>query len=139
MANNELHEAAERLRRMRGLELCEVIYPGGDWERQCEDDTELVIDAHLAKHPPDDDEPIMGDWLREIGLSQLDSANWPITNISEPIWIELEKFEGWSVWLVTLDETPVRLRWIETRGQLRRLMSALGTETGKGSAKGGDA
>jgi hypothetical protein len=135
---DDVKEAAERLRRLRGSESGAAVYefvpiplPAGGfmWPGEAmarhERDRALVERAYLALVPADSDEPITAEWLREMGFTIDD-------------WLEGE----WAADLETDGRNSVRIFWdgtacidlcdtffpCPTRGQLRQLLSALGIQ-----------
>lgn len=81
-----------------------------------------VVNAWLAEHPSDDDEPVTEEWLREIGFTYDDE--WGATYIygykTFPLWYEDLCGEwGWG---------EAELPSPKTRGDVRRLCRALGIE-----------
>ncbi len=75
----ELRAAAERLRRHHDgcspafLESCPYAHQeDGEWfhdHSKIYEDRGLVVDAFLAEHPPDEDEPVTDDWIRSVSNS----------------------------------------------------------------------
>lgn len=110
--NEELKAAIERRRKYLGWKYYGAI-----------SDVLLLADAYLAEHPEDDDEPTTEEWLRESGF--VNYEGWPSSKIG------LETLPGlylsWNSAENTfrLDEC---LCECFTRGDVRRLCSALGIE-----------
>lgn len=125
--NAGLRAAAERYRKLgtesaiitdhTGNPTGFVRVPGGRW-----DEVTDLADAYLAEHPADDADDITEDWLREIGFTYDDE--WGATYIygykTFPLWYEDLCGEwGWG---------EAELPTPKTRGEVRRLMAALGIE-----------
>lgn len=89
---------------------------------------QLVIDAYLAEHKEDDDEPIDEAWLRSLGYS--DSAYAPNTKRFELcsgvriMFVACSGPECWKTELWVGSNTPHRKSGV-SRGQLRKLLEAL--------------
>lgn len=111
---------------VRNLE--DRIVAAADYE-DCEGDIQYVANAYLADHPADEGEPITDGWLREIGFIQWNtsehiySMRFLKTNDELQLWRQSGSRMTVKVFGVTL-KSPV-----EARGQLRKLLEALGVET----------
>lgn len=120
----DVKQAAERLRRLRNGEAYYDIYRplvASDDELLDDhdsDDRALVIEAYLAEHLADADEPITYEWWLTIASEEhgfIWIGDW---------WLDFS--DG-----IVLFESPsesLSLPHITTRGQLRKLLSALSTE-----------
>lgn len=121
--NDELREAAERLRRMEtGVGLREVYEYYGDMPGDELDkwmiDRALVAKAYLAEHPEDDGKAVTPQWLKKLHGAEVGFGGWP--RIGPIQWDQI----GLSAVVSTLQGT-----WpLPTRGHVRRLAVALGVE-----------
>ena len=155
MASDEIARAAERLRRIgktRDFEALKSVYltaedakPEANYHKnpcfgeslcltRLEADHETLADAYLAER---DDQPITEDFLSEKLKRNTDSGNWRIYR-STPLSIEVEH-SGGGFWLWICDDrvSPVPVKQLKTRGDLLRLLDALGlSPEGKGKPNG---
>ena len=78
-----------------------------------------------AEHPADDETLVDEAWLTSILSVSADTGNWTVRR-SAPTTFEIE-LDGRAFWLwFAHDEvTPVPLRQMKTRGDVRRLLAAL--------------
>lgn len=105
--NDDVRAAAERLRKNRYND--NSIYEGIDHTKERDIDRKILADAYLALHPADDDEPVTEDWVIESGLSDIDLVD------------EMKRF------LDSGERTEGKVRpCFTTRGQVRRLLAAMG-------------
>lgn len=117
-----VREAAERL--LSYLDCTAIHF--ADYEG-FDGDVQYIANRIVAEHPADEGEPITDAWLREIGFVD---GNMPGDLTSSPIvrGISTRSGEYWVVRSYPLPYVP------KTRGQLRKLLEALGVET-KGGGK----
>ncbi len=137
----EIKAAAER------LIICEydangfVHNPIGGKPHSQAVDGHYVARAYLAEHPSDDGEPITEDWLSGLG-----AEFFPATDYERPMYIlssscrrfgwELARYEEGDEWTAELTVNRAYhlgvSHDIKTRGDVRRLCSALGIELEEG-------
>jgi len=114
----ELRQAAERLRSLVPQHMWETVGP--EWTREDRDLwlCAFAYVAYLAEHPADDDEPIDEAWFDSFSVPE-----WPhgttCKTIAGHVWID-------DTNTVYLEATP--LPHIKTRGDVRRLLAALGVK-----------
>lgn len=84
----------------------------------------VLAKAYLAEHPADDDEPVTAEWLESIGANSDDGLFF---TGHDAVDFELTEFEG--TWHVDVGWRTICL--VETRGDVRRLLAALGIEVAK--------
>jgi hypothetical protein len=82
--------------------------------------------AYLAEHPADDEEPVNEEWLRSIGLKLRMGFGFPVTKTMS-LW---DSRNGWGLYfhggLGDSAEGETKIANVATRGQVRRLLVALG-------------
>jgi len=84
-------------------------------------DVLIVAQAWLAEHPPDDETAFSLNFCESLGFV---FSNDPVELALLPVGFScLALRRDYSIWL-----GPYRLAHIKTRGQLRRILSALGIE-----------
>lgn len=89
-------------------------------------DMELIVIAYLAQHPADDDEPIDEEFLRSVGFVDIDKNTLQFDrDLPVDVWHGGVMAE--AEWSVGGERIPHELM-PSTRGDLRRLASALGIE-----------
>ena len=88
-----------------------------------------LASAYLAEHPADDDETVTEEWLRSIGFTSDGRVSDVNMTISYPTGKREQVVLAWA----TLDDAPPHfylgetILWVRpTRGQVRRLIEALG-------------
>ena len=128
----EVEAAAGRLRRLKAGEGYFAVYPppiiyGPDPSMpQCKDEATLA-DAWLADHPAEDSLPVAATWLSaavEEPPGYQGWWKWAVGPLTLRVW---QAGECWAVALWHDDTlTGTLLPAVETRGQLRRLLDALG-------------
>ena len=124
---NEIKLAAERLRKARKDSAAfDGGYPATVQGRQRSLlDHVALAEAYLAEHRADDDEPTGYEWLQDCGLSggtaKLESGELTIVPASKWAYIEIEENSQWH-----RCQHIITLPFPETRGDVRRLCSALG-------------
>lgn len=133
---SELREAAERLRRYAAKvpmidvwPLIDTDYPPEDQRR---DDRRILADAWLAEHPAGDQEPIDGTFLQSIGFTRPQSPASQ-ERYSAGAWIngyDPILFDRPMLKRKTFDVFVYGrfVSHIKTRGDVRRLLTALGIE-----------
>lgn len=128
-----VRESAERLRKHCAVSASEnyqespYYRQGGSVDFVLEHiDRTKTSTAYLADHPADEDEPITDAWLREIGFA--DGRMSSDLTLS-PI-VRGRTAAGCEYWIVRSYPLPYVPK---TRGQIRKLLDALGVET-KGGA-----
>ena len=82
------------------------------------EDAYLLADAYLALHPADDGEAIDEAWLEANGFEPALPAKW-LFKKGRLLW---SSYDGLSL----TNDLDGDLPWIKTRGQLRRLLAAIG-------------
>lgn len=124
MSTEELRAATERLRRWRDAETPEArlaVYGtrAGDplaTHRALRADEAVILNAYLAEHPEDSDQPVTVEWLRSVGFE---------AGILGPLHIEYVQLPGGLTrtdWFYERAMLPAMV----TRGHVRRLLAALG-------------
>ena len=123
---SELRAAAEdTLRESAGLLLQEFgFHSSGTARRAC-----MLAESYLAEHPADDAEPVTEEWLLSVGFKRAED---------DPVILVLPSTDtGRAMTYVTIEPCELRLEaddggsiWIgeRTRGDVRRLCTALGIE-----------
>jgi hypothetical protein len=94
---------------------------GSGWFYRDEECTNAICDAYLAEHPPDDDEPITAEWLRDGGWDDGIDEKW--FDATKPDLIGLSLVDHGDGYTVVFGESEFAK--IKTRRQLRRLIAAL--------------
>lgn len=137
MSDDPIQAAAGRLRRWRAGEDPWAVYGVADEDhpnalvRELADaDRAVLADAYLAEHPADDAEPVTEEWLKsEVGMTV------PSWHTYEPRLLrEVVDDEGrWDMrlwWAIERRSFEIGGRTVPvaTRGDVRRLFSALGVE-----------
>lgn len=134
---SELREAVERLR--------EWSYKlNRDDATQLVRDYKVVVDAYLAEHRPDDDEPVTVEWLWSVGAlpdgevtGQFGIRLWDFneeeSHGEHPAFHIVVSLVDHSVWLESYDTNGKSQALIElpekaTYGRIRQLCRALGIE-----------
>jgi hypothetical protein len=88
----------------------------------------VLAHAYLADHPADEDEPVTEDWLRSIGLKLRMGFGFPVTKTMS-LW---DSRNGWGLYfhggLGDSAEGETKIAKVATRGQVRRLLAALGID-----------
>jgi hypothetical protein len=139
----EVREAIERIRRVQAGERHRVVYGFEDEEmddfnyRMLENahtaDLQTLADAYLALASPppaggegDDGEALTDDWLRSIKFERVDG--FPRPCLRRGSFLHICPPCGKLGWWLTLDVdfTEIRLPTPQVRGDVRRLLSALG-------------
>lgn len=119
----EQRAAIDRLRKLR--EGTENPYEaiGHSWY---EIDHRSLAGAYFAEHPADDAEPVTDDWLKSVGFTIRGQCYGELAcPPGETRWsLELDQFGALPV---ASNEHPFR-NYCKTRGEIRRLCSALGIE-----------
>jgi len=122
--NEELKQAAERL--LNPHRVSDQFQEMMAQAYRIADDYTMLAEAYLREHPSDDDTPIDEAWLRSVGFAE--RPEYPCG-----IWLDglryMPKHKNW-LWC----ETIMARCTVCTRGELRRLCSALGV-TLKGGAR----
>ena len=139
---DEIEAAAGRLRRHRAGEQSASVWPdpATAWAG---DDLDTLADAWLAEHPADDGEAITADWLTASGLPQTlspvpeytrdryaaDFTSWRVTVVRR-------QFGNWQMFAWATEKLCDQSVSViaHTRGQLRRLLAALGVPAANGGA-----
>lgn len=94
---------------------------------QAHDDAARIVDAYLQEHPADDDEPLTEEWLRSAGAhdphGRDHAAPLALTalGIGFGVFVRDELNDCWH-WC----RGSRRLATLRTRGDVRRLLAALG-------------
>jgi hypothetical protein len=122
-----------------------VVFSAGDEQSyQCPDCNGTGEIRDEVTTPSDDEEPWEDDWLKSVGFAremQAASDNHLTLRIGDvqiTRWLpNRETMPSWSVCFqgLTAESLP-RCLWPQTRGDLRRLVAALGVELRETSTKG---
>jgi hypothetical protein len=94
--------------------------------------------AWMQEHPADDDEPVTHAWVKTIGFAETDHLNKMTYRRPESIDLGLWAVDGgWkAMLLITEFASSTITRGLKTRGQVRRLLSALGIEHQRKGSEG---
>jgi hypothetical protein len=130
MAPKELREAAERYRTANyppaGAEWCDHWMPIQEAK-----DMRTLADAYLTTVPADDAEPAGMEWFKSLGAEY----NWGRWRIDGPIDMQLAEYDGpegkWLQLSVAHRNDEFDIKADPTKGDVRRLISALGIEVNK--------
>lgn len=122
MTDNELRAAVERVHKgaKNPLYYAFPLQPHG----QAKADAVLIVDAYLAEHPADDAEAVTEDWFAAVGIPR---------GCFDPVcygWLYGEK-----AYTLSVNRAPrgsVSGVEVYTRGDVRRLLAALGIAPGVG-------
>ena len=96
---------------------CRLIYGNGG-NVPVDEILKPLADAYLALHPADDGEAIDEAWLEANGFEPALPAKW-LFKKGRLLW---SSYDGLSL----TNDLDGDLPWIKTRGQLRRLLAAIG-------------
>lgn len=123
--SEELRSAAERILYSPTLHLGDG--PGVACIRP--EDAVALAEAYLAEHPADDGEPVTAEWLESIGFYR-DGVHPddPFTCRESSIYLS-PKYDDEKLWVVFVE--VYELGKSKTRGDVRRLLAALGIEVVK--------
>lgn len=109
-----------------------VNHWAGGWyfnNEQYRRDGLMLRDAYLAEHPADDSESVTFEWLESIGFyrdgTHIDD---PLTCCESAIYLSPDHNDE-TVWVVFVE--VYELGHVKTRGDVRRLLAALGIEVPK--------
>jgi len=133
----ETRAAAERLRAITdfGGNVPESAMYGPELGYSRDVDEGLVLDAYLAEHPADEDEPITRAWVVHVFRLTINGAE-----LTDRLFLKQSR-KGWGVyvcgWLNEYGEAmdDCLVTKVNTRGQLRRLASALGITLREGASE----
>lgn len=122
--SDELLAAAEYCRDRDGYEFSTGPTADGDFI----DKAKAVAEAYLAEHTPDDAEPVTAEWSRSVGFEQISPDMLTINGSSGDDliytkWPDSQAW-GWEYWDAA--DRAVQLPPMPTRGDVRRLLAALG-------------
>ena len=124
---DETEAAAGRLRRLAAGEAYGDTYD--DCDSTEGEDRRTLADAWLADHPADDGDEIDAAWLDTLGATD-DPARrlpwlWRLNPAGDSLAVRAAA-SGWVCSILPGDSARVSLPSPTTRGQLRRLLAALG-------------
>ena len=133
-APDEIEAAAGRIRRLAAGESGDAVYPdrtGWPHALACRADTQTLAAAWLARHPADDREPVTAAWIDAVGGDDERGCGvvaWPVGSLSKLCVGQYRGTGAWHCWVRDghNGEETVTLPQLTTRGQLRRLLAALG-------------
>lgn len=132
-ARTEIPNAAERFEEYRRIYAIPYAEDNSILNA-IDSDQETVADLYLAERPDDDAEPVTKEWLAGIGFHTGGGAYW-IRGDGPQIAIRYyEDATGGHFVESIFGGTPVLIvggdavNWNETRGEIRRLCTALGIE-----------
>lgn len=117
---NELRAAAERL-------MSHDFDRGGIDSFAINDLVMPLARGYLAEHPADDSEPICIDWIMSLSAGPIDMSSGDDLAVAFCNGWQLHRAPNetrWSFWRCA----GCFLRMVDDRGDVRRLMSALGAE-----------
>lgn len=119
---SDLREKAERL--VLAHEQMEALFPALASRGDVLSASVEVCRAYLAEHSADEADPVTRKWLESIGFE----SNHGRLGLGQ---LQLTFYEGWNSWWAFSDfKGSTRLRDdLKTRGDIRRLLSALGIST----------
>ena len=106
--NHNLRAAAERLRRANTDGYSTVYKFASEQHAQ---DSSLLVDAWLAEHPADEDEPVWSGWAGARAFNRGMGVEWDQERLA-----------------VVIGMANCRTKTNPTRGDVRRLCRALGVE-----------
>lgn len=124
---DEQRAAVERLRKDDYGKSEDFDYTDAGWMKRCCDEA-TVSDLYLAEHPADDGDDATPAWLAAVGASRDDiPAKWTFRrDDAMPIGL-WHVDDGWKAMLIHHENAATCIvRGLKTRGDVRRLCSALG-------------
>lgn len=126
--SKEAREAAERIVNAQRFWTGTVPFGPGYLDID-ERDVMRVARACLAEHPADDDEPVTAEWLESIGFYRDGThPDDPFTCRESALYLS-PKYDDETTWVVFVEVYEIGN--IKTRGDVRRLLTALGIEVPK--------
>lgn len=119
---------------LRAAELADWLRVVGEtsdtWRvRVMYDAIEAVLRRYDAEHPADDAEPVTEEWLRSVGFES--GLRFEFGRLEAT-----KTYNGWNFWLKWSDHPNGSSRLangLNTRGAVRRLLSALGIPSTEGT------
>ena len=120
MSTADVRAAAERL-----TGPYDHVYWDGNAANRPELDSQIVAEDYLADHLVDDDEPVTAEWLKSVGFEIGDYGIAVIQN-DDYLVLEMHTDGKWAEAYQAGNEDGIRLPDLLTRGDVRRVCSAIG-------------